>query len=404
MPIPKKYQFKPTTEEPYGWLSPGLRESLDLVINGGQLPQVTISPTKGEMKASKQKKEEAKQRAAEKEAFMGNTKKRSTPENVLKTVFTTLLGDPPKDYDDTFVLNDDATINYEAVGKAAASPVTKDQAVKNALWYKAIGIDPTEVDDVYYDPVTYTTPVLGVHPGLEPEAIKLGEFAEDSVYRQNWIPIELEMPNSLYYFKKRIEKDPRVTPVQAMRLFETRVGSLDNHFASKTNDGWAYTSPFSIYVGPEEWVHYPYEVPLTLTHEAAHRLHALKLSNPFRTKKGIGLYSDIPINDYLNHALSLYHFLGKPIHKYTPFVNTEELKASASALKSSMGWDSPDSLFTPERLQQIITNPRESYMNGLTNYYPYVYDLEDVVPYIEDWDKFTDFVNSAYSKGGKLKK
>ena len=387
MPIPKKYEFK--TEEPYGWLSPGLRESL--------------SDTIERITENNRKKEEAKRRAAEKEAFMGKTKKRSTPENVLKTVFTTLLGDPPKDYDDTFVLNDDASINYEAVGRAAASPVTKDQAVKDALWYKAIGIDPTEVDDVYFDPVTYTTPVLGIHPGLDPEAQKLSEFAKDSVYRQNRGAIELEIPNGLYYFKKRIEKDPRVTPAQAIRLFETRVGSPYNHFAYKTNDKLAYTSPFSIYIGPREWW-YPYELPLTLTHEAAHRLHTIKLSNPFRTKKGIGLYSDTPINDDLNHALSLYHFGVKQIHKYTPFVDTEELKASASALKSSMGWDSPDSLFTPERLQQIITNPGESYLKGLTNYYPYVYDIKDVVPYIEDWDKFTDFVNSAYFKGGKLKK
>ena len=84
MPIPKKYQFK--TEEPYGWLSPGLRESLDLVINGGQLPQVTISPTKGEMKASKQRAAEAKQRAAEKEAFMGNTKKPNLVQSAGKAI------------------------------------------------------------------------------------------------------------------------------------------------------------------------------------------------------------------------------------------------------------------------------------------------------------------------------
>ena len=84
MPTPKKYQFK--TEEPYGWLSPGLRESLDLVINGGQLPQVTVSPTKGEMRASKQKAAEAKQRAAEKEAFMGNTKKPNLVQSAVKAI------------------------------------------------------------------------------------------------------------------------------------------------------------------------------------------------------------------------------------------------------------------------------------------------------------------------------
>ena len=84
MPIPKKYQFK--TEEPYGWLSPGLRESLDLVINGGQLPQVTVSPTKGEIKASKQRAVEAKQRAAEKEAFMGNTKKPNLVQSAVKAI------------------------------------------------------------------------------------------------------------------------------------------------------------------------------------------------------------------------------------------------------------------------------------------------------------------------------
>lgn len=80
----KKYQFK--TEEPYGWLSPGLRESLDLVINGGQLPQVTVSPTKGEMKASKQRAAEAKRKAAEKEAFMGKTKKPNVIQSVGKAI------------------------------------------------------------------------------------------------------------------------------------------------------------------------------------------------------------------------------------------------------------------------------------------------------------------------------
>ena len=45
MPIPKKYEFK--TEEPYGWLSPELRESL--------------SDTIERITENNKKKEEAKQ-------------------------------------------------------------------------------------------------------------------------------------------------------------------------------------------------------------------------------------------------------------------------------------------------------------------------------------------------------
>ena len=72
MPIPKKYQFKPTTEEPYGWLSPGLRESL--------------SDTIDRITENNRKKEEAKQRAAEKEAFMGNTKKPNLVQSAVKAI------------------------------------------------------------------------------------------------------------------------------------------------------------------------------------------------------------------------------------------------------------------------------------------------------------------------------
>lgn len=64
MPIPKKYEFK--TAEPYGWLSPDLRESLDLVINGGQLPEVTVTATKkqkqkAEFEARQKKRHEINQ-------------------------------------------------------------------------------------------------------------------------------------------------------------------------------------------------------------------------------------------------------------------------------------------------------------------------------------------------------
>ena len=117
MPIPKKYQFK--TEEPYGWLSPGLRESL--------------SDTIDRITDNNRKKEEAKQRAAEKEAFMGNTKKRSTPENVLKTVFTTLLGDPTRTYE---ITDKNGNFNFEEVGRAAQNPAYRT-ALQNQIHKKA---------------------------------------------------------------------------------------------------------------------------------------------------------------------------------------------------------------------------------------------------------------------------
>ena len=119
MPIPKKYQFKPTTEEPYGWLSPGLRESLSDTIE--RIPE------------NNRKKEEAKQRAAEKEASMGKTKKRSTPENVLKTVFTTLLGDPTRTYE---ITDKNGNLNFEEVGRAAQNPAYRTK-LQNQLNKKA---------------------------------------------------------------------------------------------------------------------------------------------------------------------------------------------------------------------------------------------------------------------------
>ena len=68
MPIPKKYQFK--TEEPYGWLSPGLRESLSDTIE--RIPE------------NNRKKEEAKQNKKRAEFEAKKKKKHEVNQNVRK--------------------------------------------------------------------------------------------------------------------------------------------------------------------------------------------------------------------------------------------------------------------------------------------------------------------------------
>ena len=120
MPIPKKYQFKPTTEEPYGWLSPGLRESL--------------SDTIDRITENNKKKEEAKKTKSEKEEqkWAGKGKK-SSLEDIFRKGMTFLFGDPTQTYE---ITDENGNFNFEEVGKAAANPAYRTK-LQNQLDKKA---------------------------------------------------------------------------------------------------------------------------------------------------------------------------------------------------------------------------------------------------------------------------
>ena len=128
--------------------------------------------------------------------------------------------------------------------------------------------------------------------------------------------------------------------------------------------------------------------------------------NPETGDVGIGLNIKDALYGLYEHPFMLYvpdeqkRFESEDVNS----LNVEEMFTTASALKSSMGWDSPDSIFTPERLKNVLLNSNEFEErndSSITHVHK-APDLQWAVPYVTDWDKFTDFVNSAYANGGKI--
>ena len=244
-------------------------------------------------------------------------------------------------------------------------------------------------------------------------------------------PNRYYMPNTIIPFIERIRADPRISDevvedLLQLSVFPKKDGATGAGFYSydqKPRGWWSRVgynianfindSPYP-YVSLNKDYSYvflpPGEKPdrsAVAVHEAGHHMHKKPGLGPQRvgynpetgeTDIGINI-KDMPYNQY-KHPFMLY----KPNEQKrfesedASSLNVEEMFTSASGLKSSMGWDSPDSIFTPERLKLELTTRPTAYIRGDSVWlYPrFTDDLAVFAPYITDWEKFTNFVNSAY--------